>query len=57
MLCNLSCWAPELHGSLAMASLSSYALQSELLGSGAIWLRGYLASSSSYALQSELLGS
>ena len=53
MLCKLSYWAPELHGSMATwPSLSGYALQTELHGSVATW-----PSLSSYALQTELLGS
>ena len=37
MLCKLSYWAPELHGSVATwPSLRIYALQTELLGSGAL---------------------
>ena len=47
MLCNLSYWASELHGSVATwPSLSSYALRTELLGLlsyVASWLLGFLS--------------
>ena len=46
MLCNLSYWAPELHGSVTTwPSLSSYALRTELLvllSYVAPWLLGLL---------------